>query len=95
MLGISLLAIAIVSMRWAVIPLATAVFINGLAHVIGSIISVSYSPGLFTGLLLWVPLGAYALRRAYGVWSRGAYFASIAFGLALHAAVTLAAFASR
>ena len=95
MLLISLLAIAVASMRWAVIPLATAVFVNGLAHAVGSIISASYSPGLFTGLLLWVPLGAYTLRRAYGIWSRKVYFAAIFLGLALHAAVTLSALASR
>ncbi|HKP87298.1 MAG TPA: HXXEE domain-containing protein [Blastocatellia bacterium] len=94
MLLISLLAIAISSMRWAVIPLATAVLVNGLAHAVGSIITLSYSPGLFTGLLLWVPLGAFTLRREYGVRSRKVYYAAIVFGLALHAAVTLAAFAS-
>ena len=63
MLLASLLALWLSAMRWVVIPLAAAVLLNGTAHLMASVLSVSYSPGLVTGLVLWVPLGAVTLVR--------------------------------
>lgn len=36
---------------------------NGALHVIGSIVSKSYSPGVITSVLLFFPLGTYALLK--------------------------------
>jgi hypothetical protein len=81
-------------MRWVVIPLAAAVLLNGIAHVVASVLSASYSPGLVTGLMLWVPLGAVTLVRARDIVGRDVYWLGVAVGLLLHGLVTLAAVTS-
>jgi Protein of unknown function with HXXEE motif len=47
---------------WIVVSLAVSVALNGLLHLAGTILTRSYSPGVVTGLLFWVPLGLFALR---------------------------------
>jgi hypothetical protein len=78
--------------QWIVIPMSTAVSINGVAHLLGTIFSRSYSPGLVTGVLLWIPLGVFTLYRAR---ETGRYWAGVMLGVILHGLVTLAALMSR
>jgi hypothetical protein len=47
--------------RWSLPALGTIVLLNGILHVIGSIVTRSYSPGVVTGLLCWIPLGGFTL----------------------------------
>jgi hypothetical protein len=47
--------------RWTLSTLGTVVLLNGTLHLIGSILTRSYSPGVLTGLLCWVPLGGFTL----------------------------------
>ncbi len=68
--------------------LATIVVINGSAHAIGSILTSSYSPGLVTGTLVWLPLGAVVLRYESRELPRRAYAFGIALGAFAHAVVT-------
>lgn len=77
---------------WLVIALGTAVLINGSAHVIGGVFTRSYSPGAVTGLLLWIPLGAFTLRRAWHYVPRNSLIAGVLAGITLHALVLLNAF---
>lgn len=70
---------------------AAAVLFNGSAHTVASLVTASYSPGLVSGWLLWAPLGAYTLRRAYGEMSRCVFWGAVVWGLALHALVTFTA----
>jgi len=91
MLLVCLAATRSASLQWTLVALATTVLLNGTAHTVASLITWTYSPGLVTGLLLWVPLGIVTLRRSRPMLSRGAYWASVAFGLALHGMVTLVA----
>ena len=53
-----------------VATLATIVVINGSAHAIGSILTSSYSPGLMTGTLGWLPLGAGCNNTVHGLATR-------------------------
>jgi hypothetical protein len=76
---------------WLVIAFGTVVLINGSAHVLGSLFTRSYSPGAVSGLLLWIPLGVFTLRRAWCCVSRGSFIAGLLTGIALHAVVTLSA----
>lgn len=76
---------------WLVVALGAVVLINGLAHTIGSVITQSYSPGLVSGLCLWIPLGAWTLQRAWRSLSRTTIGAGVLVGLALHGLVTLLA----
>jgi len=47
--------------RWPLSTLGAVVLLNGLVHLAGSILTRSYSPGLVTGLLIWLPLGGFTL----------------------------------
>ncbi len=83
-----LLAVAVARMRGVTLSFAAAVSLNSAAHTIASIVTASYSPGLFSGLLLWLPLGLYTLRRAYAGMNRRVYWGAIAWGLVMHSLVT-------
>ena len=91
MMLISAMAFSRPTFQWIVIPMSTAVTINGVAHLLGTIFSRSYSPGLVTGVLLWIPLGAFTLYRARGT---GRYWAGVILGVILHGLVTLVAIIS-
>lgn len=81
--------------RWLMLPFAAAVSLNGLAHLAGSLSSASYSPGLVSGLLLWVPLGLHTLRRARPAFPRAAFWAAVGAGLALHGLLLLTVLTTR
>jgi hypothetical protein len=87
-----ILALSFKPLEWLLTSFGTAVLINGLAHLLGSIVTRSYSPGLISGLLLWLPLGAFTLRRAWRLTSRRAFWAGALVGFVLHAIVTTLAF---
>jgi len=69
--------------RWILSTLSAVVLLNGSEHVAGSIITRSYSPGLVTGLLCWVPLGAFALWFEWRYAPRRAFKVGILAGLGL------------
>lgn len=49
--------------RWLLVCVATTALVNGMLHLLGSLVTDSVSPGLFTGLFLWAPLGVLALAK--------------------------------
>lgn len=51
--------------RFLEIALAVAVLGNVVAHVLGSLVTWTYSPGLITAVLVWAPVGTIRLRSAY------------------------------
>lgn len=66
--GIGLVAMSIAVLtgwRWAITTLGGIVFLNGLLHAMVSAVSRSYSPGLVTGVLLWLPLGLFTLAHEW------------------------------
>lgn len=81
---------------WVVVAIATIVLTNAIAHLIGSIITGTYSPGLITGFVLYVPLASIALLRA-GYQAEGRMFqVGVMAGLLIHLLVfvTTVAFAT-
>jgi len=48
------------------ISVAALLFINGLAHILGSVRGKGYEPGVFTGVLLYLPLSVYAYYAFIG-----------------------------
>jgi hypothetical protein len=77
---------------WMAVAIATILLTNGLAHLFASLGTGSYSPGLFTGVILYLPLGNLALLRAWE--QAGASFArGVWMGLGLHALVAVIAIA--
>jgi hypothetical protein len=80
------------SYRWLLVSFGTVVLINGLVHALASVLTLSYSPGLVSGLLLYVPLGAFTLRRARAKVNRRTFRAGVIVGTLMHVVVVLLAF---
>jgi hypothetical protein len=80
------------SYRWLLVSFGTTVLINGVVHALASVVTLSYSPGLISGLLLFVPLGAITLRRARARMNRRTFRAGLIVGVVMHGAVVLLAF---
>jgi len=88
------LAANLTPVRLPIAACAAVTAMNGLLHVFGTLASGSYSPGVISGVLLWVPLGGYALRRTHGALPRGEFYAGVGLGVAAHALVSWLAFNS-
>jgi hypothetical protein len=63
------------------IALAIAVLGNVAAHVFGSLATWTYSPGLITSVLVWIPLGWFRLRTVFRDSSRRARVAGTCLGV--------------
>jgi hypothetical protein len=81
------------SLGWMAIAIAALLFANGVLHILGSIATGSYSPGLFTGVILYLPLGQLALMRAWQQAPKGFFARGVLAGLGVHALVSVIAFA--
>jgi Protein of unknown function with HXXEE motif len=80
--------------RFIEIALAVAVLGNGLAHVLVSLVTGTYSPGLVTGVVVWTPLSVVCLRDANEAVTRKARLAGLYLGLGV-VLVTVAVVAFR
>lgn len=88
----ALAAVLSPQMAWCAVSLATLVGVNGVLHVVASLVAGSYSPGTATGLLLSVPLCIILLRSAAGRMSRPVMVGAVLLGILVHAVGTLASF---
>jgi hypothetical protein len=52
-------------LRWIEVAMSIGVLGNALFHAAASAATLTYSPGLITAVVLWVPLAAVRLPRAY------------------------------
>jgi Protein of unknown function with HXXEE motif len=88
-------AVALVRARpsqvWLLVTLAAILGINAALHLLGSAVTATYSPGAITGLILYIPLVAYALRKVVPRVSRGLAVRAVALGTAIHAGIILLA----
>lgn len=81
------------ALGWLAIGIATVAFINGLAHLLASLMWATYSPGLITGVILYLPLSQLALLRAWHQVPPSFFWGGVIAGLLAHTAVTLTALA--
>jgi hypothetical protein len=79
------------SEAWLAITLAAILGINAAVHLLGSIVTRTYSPGSITAAFSFVPLAVYAFRRISPRLGRGVALRAVALGAAIHAAVMLLA----
>jgi hypothetical protein len=89
MVAATVVVLARPSQVWLVITLAAVLGINAAVHLLGSVVTETYSPGAVTAALLYVPLVVYALWRVLPHVSRGLVFWAMALGAAVHAGALL------
>jgi hypothetical protein len=77
--------------RWPFASLGFLTAFNGTLHIVASIVTRSYSPGTVSGLLIWIPLGVYTLRRVHRELTPSQFWAAITVGIVAHAVLSLAA----
>jgi hypothetical protein len=82
------------SKGWLAITIATVFLINTVSHVAGSLLTRSYSPGLFSAVVLYVPLGSLTMIRAADQASRATLTRGVITAALIHALVFAVAFAA-
>jgi hypothetical protein len=70
---------------WVTPCLGAVVAVNGLGHLVGSLATRSYSPGLISGLALWAPLGLFALVASQGALAPTTFWTGVAAGFLVYA----------
>ncbi|MEM6962470.1 MAG: HXXEE domain-containing protein [Myxococcota bacterium] len=68
------------------LAMAAIVVVNGLVHIVLGVLKLSYNPGLFTSVVVFLPAGGYVLRSAVqnGLCSLQHIWASIAWAVLAH-----------
>jgi hypothetical protein len=77
---------------WLPVALATMLLTNGVLHLLGTLWTGAYSPGVWTALLLYPPIGVATLRYGRRALSPSAFAGGVLLGVLLHAAVLVIAF---
>ena len=78
-------------LAWLVATLATILGINAALHLLGSLVTRTYSPGSITAAFLYLPLALYAFRQVLPRIARGIALRAVGLGVAIHAGVMLLA----
>jgi Protein of unknown function with HXXEE motif len=71
--------------------LAAVIFANGLVHASRSFIDWSYTPGVVTAVLLWIPLGTFSLLRTWNDMRIGRFTFAVLTGIAISVLVEVIA----
>lgn len=79
------------SLAWLAATLAAIIGLNAALHLLGSLVTHSYSPGSITAALLYLPLSAYAIREVLPRISRGLALRAAGLGVVIHAGAMLLA----
>lgn len=79
---------------WIAVTIATIALVNLLTHAAGAVVTRSYTPGLVTAVIFYVPLGSLTMVRALDQASPAQLRHGVVWGFLLHALVFLAAFAA-
>ena len=79
---------------WIAVAVATIALVNTIAHAAGAAFTRSYSPGLISAIVFYVPLASLTMIRALDQAPRLQLRRGVAAGLLIHAGVFVLAFAS-
>jgi uncharacterized protein with HXXEE motif len=69
------------------IILGAIVLVNGITHTVTAISIMSYGPGLFSSIFVWMPLGIFTLIRFKAALSRKRYWIAVAIGVGVNVVV--------
>lgn len=78
-------------LEWMLACLGMVEAANGVSHTITAFAAGAYNPGLVTGLLIFIPLGAIIVSIVRKRMSAGRYATALAVGLGIQAVVSLLA----
>jgi len=78
---------------WVGVAIATIALINTVAHAAGAAVTGSYSPGLISAVVLYVPLGALTIMRAFDQAPRAQVTRGVVAGIVIHTIVFAVGFA--
>lgn len=70
-----------------VIIMAAIVLVNGLTHAFTSASTLTYGPGLFSSVLIWIPFGLATLIKFRNELSKARYWGGIAIGVGVNVLV--------
>jgi hypothetical protein len=82
------------SAGWFAVAVASALGLNAVLHLAASLLTGTYSPGLITGIVFYVPLAVLTLVRASDQLPSTTVWRGVVAGLVLHAIVIAAALAA-
>lgn len=91
--GLTVAAILKPKLAWFPTTFATVVLINATLHALGTLVTASYSPGLITGLALYLPAGLAALSLGRRSLAPRTFTNGVVLGVIIHGLVILIAFA--
>ncbi len=74
-----------------VLILASIISVNTLLHALGSVATKSYSPGLVSALLLWMPLAVWAFYKENQFVSKRNKIVAVTIGIGAHIIVSILA----
>jgi dolichyl-phosphate-mannose--protein O-mannosyl transferase len=69
------------------IILGSIVLVNGITHTVTALSIMSYGPGLWSSIFIWMPLGIFTLLRFRNAVSRKRYWLAIAIGVGVNVVV--------
>ena len=72
---------------WVLFVLAAIILTNALTHLAESLETRSYSPGLASGLVLWLPLGGAILYRGFTRSCAAVWWLGVAIGTLMNIAI--------
>ena len=76
---------------WLAAALSALFVLNGAIHLLLTLAFATYSPGVVTGVLLYLPIAGLALYTLSQRLPRPAFVGAVMVGVAIHAAVTITA----
>jgi hypothetical protein len=79
------------SLAWLIATLAAVLGINAALHLLGSLVTSTYSPGSITAAFLYIPLVLYAFRKVLPRITRGMALRAVGLGVAIHASAMILA----
>ncbi len=72
--------------------MGTLFFVNGIIHLVASVLTATYSPGTITGLIIYLPLGFLIFKIIFPFLPEQKRSLSIAVGIIVHIIVSVVAF---
>ena len=73
------------------LALITLFFVNGILHLALSAITLTYSPGTFTGVMLYLPIGVFLFKKIRLLLTARERSTGIALGIFIHLVVVIVA----